>query len=251
MQLSERLGDWIGGLWGPLFAVTSRVRKARTFHPRGDLVRVSLMPVHPGPGEWSERLGELGERLAGEGLLRFSSALWKRTRWPDALGCALAMLGNDGHPEQHLLFATIRRPWTMPFAPFATEVSDYLANDYFAVSPFSAPRLPRLWLRLHPETRPRRGEPSPRRERLSLATQHQRTLLLEAGDSPWGPWTPFVRVTLLEMLEGDPPGFEFDPFLDARGLVPHGFIHALRRGAYQGSRSGREPSVPAGLPRSN
>jgi len=249
MQLSELLGDWLGALSAPVFHAVSRARHARTFHPRGDLVRASLVPVNPGRGTWSERLADLGEHLSGAGLVRFSSAVWKAPRWPDALGCALAFVDAQGKPEQHVLFATIRRPWTLPFAPFATEVSDYLANDYFAVSPFSAPGLSKLWLRLHPEARPRRGEQRPRRERLQSAVQKQRSLLLEASDSPWGPWTPFVRLTLLELLEGDPPGFEFDPFLDARGLMPHGFIHALRRGAYEGSRAGRTPSVPAGLPR--
>lgn len=250
MRLGEVLGEWLGWLGAPVFALTSRVRKARTFHPRGDLVRVNATPVNPGAGAWSERLANLGERLSGDGLLRFSNALWKSGRWPDALGCALALVDAKGRPEQHLLFATIRRPWTMPFAPFTTEVRDYLANDYFAVSAFSAPALPRLWLRLHPEAPPRSPDALPRRARLEQAVRDQRTLLLEGSDSPWGPWTPFVRVTLLEALEGDPPGVEFDPFLDARGLVPHGFIHALRRGAYAGSRSGRAPSIPAGLPRS-
>lgn len=245
MKASERVGELLGALSAPLFKAMSHARHARTFHPRGDLVRVSLTALQPE----SAPLEALARQLAGDGLLRLSNALWKSERWPDALGCALAVVDAQGRPIQHLLMATIRRPWTMPFAPFTTRVHDYLANDYFAVSPFSAPGLPWLWLRLRPEAKSLDGAAPPpaRRELLTRQVHEQRTLALEAGPGPWGPWTSFLRVTLREVLAGDPPGIEFDPFLDDRGLVPRGFVHALRRGAYEGSRKGRAPSVPAGL----
>lgn len=153
MKTSERVGELLGELSGPMFKAVSHARGARTFHPRGDLVRVSMGPLHPRGHEWSVALTRLGEALAGPGLLRLSNALWKSERWPDALGAALAFVDEKGRPDQHLLMATIRRPWTMPFAPFGTNVSDYLANDYFGVSPFSAVGLPWMWLRLHPEER--------------------------------------------------------------------------------------------------
>ena len=247
MKTSERVGDFLGGLTAPVFKAVSHARRARTFHPRGDLVRVTMTPVDAAESEWPFELGKLGTRLTGEGLLRLSNALWKTAQWPDALGCALAFVDAKGRPEQHLLMATIRRPWTMPFAPFTTKVGDYLANDYFAVSPFSAPGIPWMWLRLHPEERAPKQFASTRRLLLSQQTELQRTLTLDASAGPRGPWAPFLRLTLREVLAGDPPGFEFDPFLDGRGLVPRGFIHALRRGAYEGSRAGRLPSVPAGL----
>lgn len=209
-----------------------------------------MTPVDPSEGEWPAALENLGDKLAGEGLLRLSNALWKSVQWPDALGCALAFVDSKGRPEQHLLMATIRRPWTMPFAPFTTRVGDYLANDYFAVSPFSAPNIPWMWLRLHPEERHEKQFASTRRLLLSQQAEVQRTLTLDASPGPRGPWTPFLRLTLREILAGDPPGIEFDPFLDDRGLVPRGFIHALRRGAYEGSRQGRggDSLSPAGAP---
>jgi hypothetical protein len=239
MRVSERLGELVGAWSGPVFKAISHARGARTFHPRGDLVRATFSPSHPHLGKsWFAALGRLGDRLAGEGLLRFSNALWKVPRWPDALGCALAFLDSKGRPEQDLLMATIRRPWTMPFSPFSTKVHDFLANDYFAVSPFSAPGLPWLWLRLHPEAGPERAV-LPRRQLLAQEVAAKSTLTLAGSESPWGRWTPFLRVTLQTLLPGDPPGLEFDPFLDERGLVPRGFVHALRHGAYAGSRAGR------------
>lgn len=206
-----------------------------------------MRALAPGGSPWAEALGRLGDRLTGQGLLRLSNALWKSAHWPDALGCALAFVDDEGRPEQHLLMATIRRPWTMPFAPFATKVHDYLSNDYFAVSPYSAPGLPWMWLRLHPQGRSPEAPELTRRELLMQQVEQHRSLLLQGSESPWGPWTPFLRVSLREVLPGDPPGFEFDPFLDGRGLVPRGFVNALRKGAYAGSRKGRSPSHPAGL----
>ncbi len=247
MKTSERVGEFLGGLTAPVFKAVSHARRARTFHPRGDLVRVTMNAIDARGSAWPSALEDLGERLAGEGLLRLSNAIWKTPQWPDALGCALAFVDTQGRPEQHLLMATIRRPWTMLFAPFTTKVSDYLANDYFAVSPFSAPGIEWMWLRLHPEARVPTQSASTRRALLSQQAKRQRTLTLDASAGPYGSWTPFLRLTLRELLAGDPPGFEFDPFLDRRGLVPRGFIHALRRGAYEGSRAGRVPSVPAGL----
>jgi hypothetical protein len=60
--------------------------------------------------------------------------------------------GDKGRSGPH--FATIRRPWTMPLAPLATVTTDYLANDYFAVSPFSLegdPNGSRVYFRIHPQ----------------------------------------------------------------------------------------------------
>lgn len=242
--LMERAGDLLGRVIAPVFGATTRARHARTFHPRGDLAfgEVDVAP------DVAPHDHALAIALSGNVLVRFSSALFRGVRWPDVLGCALRF-ERPGAGVQDLLFATIKRPWTMPFAPFTTRVADYFANDYFAVSPFSAPGLPWIWLRLHPDE----GPPSPRelsrRELLQKEIDEQRTLVLQASASPWGPWVPFLRLTLRELLADDPPGFEFDPFLDDRGLVPRGFVHALRRGAYQGSRAGRLPSVPAGLRR--
>ncbi len=241
MQLSERLGTALGRAIAPLFASTSRGRHARTFHPWGDLVRITVEPV---PVD-ELRLVRLGRALAGQGIARFSNALWKAARWPDALGCAIAL--HD--PKQHLLFATIQRPWTTLLAPFSTHVENYLANDFFAVSPFRAPGLDRIWLRLHPEHPPPPGRHDWRERRARL--QHaiasgEATLELAASPRPRGPFTAFARVTAHELYGADPPALVFDPFVNDRGVEPIGFIHALRKGAYAGSWRGRgTPALPA------
>jgi hypothetical protein len=238
---AESAGIVLGRLIAPLFAATSKMRHGRTFHPRGDLVRAEVVPAADTPHR------ALAEKLAGPALVRLSSALVRGARWPDVLGFAIRF-GRDGlSPEsgdQDLLFATIKRPWTMPFSPFTTKVHDYLANDYFAVSPFDTPSMPHAYFRLRPVT-PSESEgngrdAAARRALLEDAIRGGRAeFAIEIGPKPFGPWSPLARVTLVELLTGDPPPLAFDPFRDGRGLRPSGFVHALRRGVYRASRRAR------------
>jgi hypothetical protein len=249
---SERAGELLGSVAAPAFALTSLLRRARTFHPRGDCADAELTVADGAPLE----LVPLASLLCGRAFVRFSDALTKgKARWPDVLGCALRIGGEDPacDGDQDLLFATIRRPWTMGLSPLTTHVEDYLANDYFAVSPFSAPTLPvsRVWLRLHPivketaATIARRGfSPSDRAARrrgrleLAIATGDAR-LVLGVATSPWGPFAPLVDVQLESIRLHDPPDLHFDPFRAGRGIEPRGFVQALRRSVYGASRLGR------------
>lgn len=250
MNTSERVGAQLGSVIAPIFAAVSRIRGARTFHPRGDLARVTVEPI----ASEDHALKRLGWSLKGKGLIRFSNALFaaKVPVMPDVLGCSLALVDEDGKPDQHLLMATIQRPWTMLLAPMSTNVKDYLANDYFGVSPFSAPGIESLYLSLRREEA---GEQQTAEDRQSLFTKEvdaHRSLVLAASTGPRGPWTPVARVTLQERLGEESGAMEFDPFLDGRGLVPHGFIHSLRKSVYAASRKGREQAThvhpqPAGL----
>ena len=243
MTPSERIGNRLGQMIAPLVNRVSHWREARTFHPRGDLARAHVDAIGAGA------LAPLGHALQGTALVRFSNALWKAARWPDALGCAISFGEPNADDEQHLLFATIRRPWTMPFSPFTTNVGHYLANDYFAVSPFEVPALTeRRWLRITPEVKaaaPKASRWAERRDALSRSIDRgTATLLLQASSSPWGPWESAARIRLTELIAGDPPALAFDPFVDGRGVVPTGFIHAIRLGAYAGSRRGRAAPAP-------
>jgi hypothetical protein len=245
----ERVGVVAGALVAPLFAATSALRRARTFHPRGDCADAIVELVDDVPEEHRA----LAAGLVGRAFVRFADALTrKQARWPDVIGCAVRFGGNtpsaDGN--QDLLFATIKRPWTMPFAPLTTRVGDYLANDYFAVSPFSVPGHARVWLRLHPDmsrsverpsmSRSRQNESVRRRRRLERAIANgAAVLVLGVADGPRGPFRPIVRIRLVSIWQTDPPGLRFDPFRSGRGIEPRGFVHALRRGAYSASQRAR------------
>jgi hypothetical protein len=232
---SEKLGRAFGWMSAPAFAAIAALRHARVFHPVGDLLegRLEASPV-------DEADRPIAEALSGRLLVRFSGALWKRrtSPLPDVLGCALRVRG-DGRPDQDLLFATIRRPWTMGFSPFTTRIDDYLANHYFAVSPFTAgDRGGRFYLRLRPETQPREG--GTRRDRLAGAlSEGPIEIALETSERPFGPWRKLATVRLERFAETVDPALRFDPFANGRGIEPRGLVHALRRGAYAASQAAR------------
>lgn len=226
-RMAEHLGTVVGWVVAPAFGLATAMRRGRTLHPRGELFRGRASPDPAVPGK--DR--PLAERLSGDVLVRLSDALSKHgARWPDVLGCAIRF-GAD----QDVLLATIKRPWTMPFAIFTTEVHDFLANDYFAITRFETPFHESAWFRVHPANAARDGRMSNAEERhRALAATVARgdgVLLFSIGDSARGPWRPLLRIVLEEQVP-DPPGLAFDPFRAGRGVVPRGFVHAMRRGAY-------------------
>jgi hypothetical protein len=238
------LGKVAGWMIAPFFGATSLARRARTFHPRG--------PIHHAAVTVDPRVDDvarpLAERLVGRALVRFSGALWKHDEsFFDVLGCAIRFRRHDdtsAAPEtddQDLLFATIRRPWTMPFAPFTTNVHDYLGNDYYAVSPFDVGLATPKYLRLHPRApSTTSGDGSSRAERLEAAVARgQATLHLEIADRPRGPWSPLLKIDLATPAAVDGEALRFRPFRDGRGVRPRGFVHALRRGVYALSQRAR------------
>jgi hypothetical protein len=244
---SGALGRVTGWITAPLFAAASFARHARTFHPRGHAF-VARSLRHP---DLALELAPLAARLTGDALVRFSGALWKdEPHLPDVLGCAVRFrhdASETAEPElsdQDLLFATIVRPWTMPLAPVTTNVEDYLANDYYAVSPFDVGLDHALYFRLRPE-RPARHVIGDRDARIDDAVARGVAAFeIDASASPWGPWSPVVRVTLLRAAHVDQEALRFEPFRAGRGVVPRGFVHALRRGAYAMSQWARPRTVP-------
>jgi hypothetical protein len=137
------------------------------------------------------------------------------------------------------LLATIRHPLTTALAPLSTDVSDYLANDYFGVSPFQADGLGRVKLRMTPLSRV-----TPGGDRASALLEGLRAgpldLLLETRPDRLGArYTPLARIRLEGPVACDVRGLRFDPFVTGRGLRPVGFVQHLRRMAYAASRCGR------------
>ena len=245
---SEPVGRGLGWMMAPFFGLVSFVRRARTFHPRGPTFH-AVVEVHElAPLE----LRALAERLSGHALVRFSGALWKHAEGiPDVLGCAIRLrrdardTAEPSVDDQDLLFATIRRPWTMPLSPLSTDVSDYLANDYFAVSPFEMEGSRARYLRLHPAQPSSSAIDGTRAERLACeVARGDARLTLGVSDGPWGPWTPVVSITLERAAEVDGESLRFRPMRDGRGVHPRGFVHALRRGVYAMSQRAR-PRVSA------
>jgi hypothetical protein len=228
MKLDERVGRAAGWMLAPLTGAMSLLRQARMFHPEGTTYRAAIVPL-PGP------YASVALRLEGPALARLSTALWRGGReWPDALGLALRIgrePGIEPRPDdQDLLFATIRYPWTMPFAPLTTEQHNYLANDYFAVSPFDVAGIGRVKLRVT-GPRPRALPGGDRGEKLQSA--------IDRGEAVFsfdvlvrGRWEPLATVRIEERIRLDQAALRFSPDRCGRGFVPRGFVEGLRRGTY-------------------
>jgi len=239
----EKFGITLGAWLAPLTARLSRARRARMFHPDGVVYRAATEPCASSPD-----LAAVAQRLAGSALMRFSSALWRGEReWPDVLGAAIRFgwmdAASEPSVEQDLLLATIRFPWTMPFAPFATNFRSYLWNHYHAVSPFEVEGVGRVKVRLRS---PRLGNATPasradhlRHEVSEGAATYE--LQFRRLDVAWSvrQWEPVVRLTLIAPLHVDQAALRFSPFRAGAGVEPVGFVHALRLAAYAASQAAR------------
>ncbi len=249
-RLADTVGLALGTLLSPITGAISRLRQARMFHPEGIVYEGRVEPIAT-----SADLARVGDRLRGDVLVRLSSAWWKNEReWPDVLG--LAMRFRD---EQDLLFATVRFPWTTPFAPLATNIRSFLFNHFHAVSPFVVEGLSgRVKLRLRSPRDPNRSG-LPRRTHLALAVVEGRAAyVLEARrlERPLHSrsWEPIARVVLEHPIDVDQSALRFSPFLDGLGLSPVGLVHALRIATYASSQANRPPAslmrgnivIPAG-----
>lgn len=238
MDLSRTAGLAVGALLSPLAAAGARARDSRLFHPVGVIYRARAEPAVVGA------FTGIAQRLSGPALLRFSGAWWKRREWPDVLGIAIrfrrtASLSPDREPgDFDLLLATIRKPWTTLLAPLSTRQHDFLANDFYAVSPFRVAGLGRAALRLVPEARPKEGEGT-RWAKLQRAVEQGRASFALEGRAGRS-WEPIARVTLGERVAIDDARLRFQPWIAGRGVVPSGFVHALRPAAYRlGQRAWR------------
>jgi hypothetical protein len=241
----EGLSAQVAGLaLAPFTGLLSAARQSRMFHPCGLVCSGEAVSVASGGPA-----GEVGARLAGPVLIRWSSAWWKTGEWIDVLGCALrfsrAPLETEPKADdQDLLLATIQRPWTLPFAPWTTEDHDFLANHYYGVSPFEVPPLGRIEWRLSAR-RVARASGGSRDERLERAiAEGNATVLLEWAPYP-GPlarprasqFMPLLEIRMLGFIELDQRALRFDPFRHGRGVEPVGFVHGLRRATYWASQA--------------
>ncbi|AKF10873.1 hypothetical protein DB32_008022 [Sandaracinus amylolyticus] len=222
------------------------MRRARMFHPRGIALRADVRP-RARLAPWDT----IAERLRGPALVRLSSAWWKHGEIKDVLGIAIRFTRSErisprpGPGDQDLLFATIRRPWTMPFAPLTTRVHDFFANEYFAVSPFEVHGAGTVEWRLVPDGAIDEGATREEKLAIAIARGHARFVLearpyrrlIDLGRHRH--WHPVADVVLLERVTIEDEMLRFDPFRAGRGIRPAGFVQSLRRATYAASQWAR------------
>lgn len=238
MPATEPVGKLLGALLAPVTGAVALIRKARMFHPDGRVFRAEVVPLQTGGAT-----DAVARRLAGPALVRMSSAWWRGAKeWTDVLGCAVrfrrsAVVSADAADgDQDLLFATIRSPWTTLPAALTTRVHDFLANDYYAVSPFAVDGLGKGKWRLVSSGEGRReGDRSQRLlEDVSAGTAELRLEFRRLGLR--SPWVPVCVVRLLEPVTLDQAALRFSPFRCGRGIEPRGLVHALRHATYSASQ---------------
>ena len=152
-NISELFGFILGYPLGLFFAAGSILRNSRFFHLRGLLFKGEIESYPESPLKFPRHV-----------LIRFSSAWWKFREWPDALGVAIRMSEKEiTNPEAtpgdiDLLFASFQRPWQIIFSPLLTDHTDFLANKYFAISPFSVSRKMKVDFMIDPARGGRSGD---------------------------------------------------------------------------------------------
>jgi hypothetical protein len=239
MGVREALGRAVGGVVAPLVAEASLVRGAAVFHPDGVVYGGEVSSIAD-----EDPLGDLARVLEGEALVRFSSALFRYRAGHDprdVFGASVRFRVDDPRRAQDLLFATFRRVWQIPVAPFLTDPHDVLANDFYTVLPFHVPGTPaKLVFRLVPEA-PVVTEGRDHIERLDLAVATGQVVLsLEARPLERGvDYAPIATITLRERLPIPDGSLRFNPFRDGAGIVPAGFFQAMRAATYPASQLGR------------
>ncbi len=246
--LRDLAGLAVGALSSPAIATVSRARRARMFHPEGETFLADVTPARSVNAD----LRDLADRLHGFALARFSGALWRGGfEHLDVLGIALRFRATEvastdpSAGDQDLLFATIRSPLTLGIAPFTTRAADYLANTYWAVSPFAIGSGSHVKFRLRPPAEHARGRSDLEREtsrnvRLEEAVADGGVAWqLEARRTFTRAWSPLATILLTAPAHLDEEALRFSAYRCGRGIVPRGFVHAMRRPAYAASQWAR------------
>jgi hypothetical protein len=249
MTSNEYLGYVMGFAMGGVTALVSFLRQAPTFHPEGMVFQAKIIPTPSLDSPPSSHLRKLSKILQGDALVRLSNSIWKNQKeWIDVLGCSIRMthkpadspVPSDG--DQDLIFATMRFPFTIPFAPFSTNQHDFLGNYYYAVSPFQIPGPALVKFRLRPLASHQEQKPGNRKAILFEALNSDQLNfsidVLEMKNRSEG-WKSVAELKLLQQVEMDQYKLHFFPFRTGRGIRPRGFVHYLRIGAYRLSQSAR------------
>jgi hypothetical protein len=237
----ERAGLAVGLTWAPAVAAISALRKSRMFHPRGVL---ATGRVFPSPYALDH---VVAERIAGPALVRLSGALAKDEQQRfEVLGLGLrigrrpiaSVSPSDG--DQDVLFATIVSPLTMPIAALSTRSDDFLANRYWGVAPFEVEGIGRVKLRLSPTMGASEPHAGRRREKLAHAIALGRARFsLDVRHTLHTQWEPLAILELDALCDLDQEALRFDPFRTGRGIVPVGFVHAIRKYVYAAGQAAR------------
>jgi hypothetical protein len=227
LRLLFGLGAVVGVLAAIAVFVRSLLRAARSFHASGTVCRAEITALDD----------VVGPRLAGSARVRFSGASGpENSAAQSILGIAIK-IGSD----QDLPLASFESFLHASEATRATNVCDYLANQYSSVTPWRARGLGIVWLRVMPPATT--AQTGSRTDRLAADIAAGRAVLtLEARDAS-GPdgalRARLAEIRLVERLPADDPAFRISMRRTGRGIAPTGFRNGIRFVAYPASQLAR------------
>jgi hypothetical protein len=206
-----------------VFVALSAARGRRIFHPDGAVFRGTLRVDAAVP---RTMLAAVGERH--EVVIRFSRALGTPRGHADFLGLALRL---DGRQDVLLASATalpLARYVPLPARSFAT-------TTFSSLLPLCVgDRICLIGARVHHAA----SEIDDQLGALAdAATRAPVAVALAVAEVGRG-WRRVATAELTERTGNGAP-VAFDPWLAEGGIVPWGFVNALRAPAYRGSRRGR------------
>jgi hypothetical protein len=217
----------------------SVVRSARVFHPDGVAYRASVtvrgVDDRPGGGLGVPLLDDPGTYA---GLVRFSRGAGFPEPLPDVLGLAVRIVDAHGRgSSQDLLFTSslaqpIGRQLILPSYGFGGSVMS-------SVLPYRLGDAGTGWFGARVSHR--QGAPLRRLVELAQAVAEGDVQLELCYASRFGPWQPLADIRLGEQLlptESEALAFNVDDNAGG-GIVPAGWVQALRRHAYAASQAGR------------
>lgn len=209
-----------------LFHGLSNARGARIFHPEGAAFEAGARITTTLPGTSVFRAG-----AEHDAVIRFSRALGVPSPWPDLLGIAIR-LGD----RQDVLLATSS---TARFARYVPRpATSFFDAAFTGLLPFAAGAR-RVLIGARVEADERIELPGQLRELRASAARGPVRVVLSVAPVGWG-WSPLGVVTVgRSVSEETAASLGFDPWHCEGGLVPPGWINAVRAPAYRASRRGR------------
>ena len=212
-----------------LFATTSAIRRARTFHPLGVAFHATFTVDAPA----RHGAGLVDTPGSHDAIVRLSRGVGLHEPWPDVLGFALRILDARGPGEhQDLLLVTagdgpIGRRLFIPSIGFG-------GNRFSSVLPYRLGDRKVLF-----------GARCVDDERLLLAdlerdpTVDPVRFVIEIAE-PLGSWEPVAEVELGERLPDDTAeSLAFNPANTGVAITPVGVVQAVRRLSYLASQATR------------
>ncbi|HYO53180.1 hypothetical protein [Archangium sp.] len=239
-----------------VFFILSFLRRARFFHPSGVVYSGRAVPAS---GLESVAEAQVAALLSGATLVRFSGGLFKskgKGARMDSLGLGLRFHCQPGpcSPEsrgcQDLFLVSFRSFGVMARDIKASNPCDYLANTYWAITPYEVKGLGRVSLRITPFGAG--GPAEARDERLEDAVREGvARLQLEMAPLGTDEYRPLAEIHIEERVELE-DALHLTPRASGSGLRPVGFLQGLRVAPYAASHLARRllkgPSGRGGNP---